>query len=125
MGWVLAPKHVIQTLTAAGSFLDGGSSRPMQRAAIEVLKPERADQETDAVRREFAIKQGVTVRRLQELGITFPGALRGTFYAWGCVENLPAPLNQGEGFMRMLADRLTRGAAFLLDYGFEIGRAHV
>ena len=25
---------------------------------------------------------------------------------------------QGEGFMRMLADRLTRGAAFLLDYGF-------
>ena len=25
---------------------------------------------------------------------------------------------QGEGFMRMLADRLERGAAFLLDYGF-------
>ncbi|MFY3383756.1 class I SAM-dependent methyltransferase [Paracidovorax sp. MALMAid1276] len=25
---------------------------------------------------------------------------------------------QGEGFMRMLADRLVRGAAFLLDYGF-------
>jgi SAM-dependent MidA family methyltransferase len=25
---------------------------------------------------------------------------------------------QGEGFMRMLADRLARGAAFLLDYGF-------
>ncbi len=25
---------------------------------------------------------------------------------------------QGEGFIRMLADRLTRGAAFLLDYGF-------
>lgn len=25
---------------------------------------------------------------------------------------------QGEGFIRMLADRLTRGAAFLIDYGF-------
>ena len=25
---------------------------------------------------------------------------------------------QGEGFVRMLADRLTRGAAFLIDYGF-------
>lgn len=100
VGWVVAPKQVIHTLTAAGSFLDGGSSRPIQRAAIEVLKPARADQETDAVRREFAIKQRITVTRLQELGITFPGALRGTFYAWGCVENLPAAINHGEGFMR-------------------------
>ncbi|MGH7131989.1 MAG: pyridoxal phosphate-dependent aminotransferase [Phycisphaerales bacterium] len=100
VGWVLAPKQVIHTLTAAGSFLDGGCSRPIQRAAIEVLKPERADQETTAVREVFAEKQVITVERLSELGITFPGALRGTFYAWGCVEKLPAPLNTGEGFMR-------------------------
>ena len=44
VGWVLGPAEVIRTLTAAGSFLDGGPGRPIQRAAIEVLKPQRADQ---------------------------------------------------------------------------------
>lgn len=103
VGWVVAPKEVIQRLTAAGSFLDGGPCRPMQRGAIEVLRPARADQETAAVRAEFAIKQRITVERLSALGITFPGRARacsGTFYAFGSVAALPAPMNTGIGFMR-------------------------
>src|SRR5687767_2242420 len=84
-GWVVAPKPIIQAITAAGSFLDGGHSRPIQRAAIEVLMPARADQETDAVRREFAAKQHLTISRLQEMGIEFPGKPEGTFYAWGSI----------------------------------------
>ncbi len=99
-GWVVAPKDVIQAITAAGSFLDGGPSRPIQRAAIEVLKPERADQETAAVRKVFAAKQQLTISRLQEMGITFPGRSEGTFYAWGSIAALPAPINEGEAFMR-------------------------
>jgi aspartate/methionine/tyrosine aminotransferase len=99
-GWVVAPKPIVQAITAAGSFLDGGPSRPVQRAAIEVLKPERADQETNAVRTIFAAKQQTTLTRLKELGIDFPGKPEGTFYAWGSVAKLPAPLNTGEGFMR-------------------------
>lgn len=100
VGWVVAPRDVIRSLTAAGSFLDGGPCRPIQRAAIEVLQPQRADQETQAVRNEFAIKQRLTIDSLTALGIEFPGNPEGTFYAWGSVENLPAPLNDGEGFMR-------------------------
>ncbi len=100
VGWVVAPRDVIRSLTAAGSFLDGGPCRPIQRAAIEVLQPQRADQETQAVRNEFAIKQRLTIDSLTALGIEFPGKPEGTFYAWGSVENLPAPLNDGEGFMR-------------------------
>jgi aspartate/methionine/tyrosine aminotransferase len=99
-GWVVAPKSIVQALTAAGSFLDGGPSRPIQRAAIEVLKPERADQETAAVRRVFAEKQHITVSRLSELGIEFPAPPQGTFYAWGSIAKLPAPLNDGVSFMR-------------------------
>jgi len=99
-GWVVGPRSVVRTLTAAGSFLDGGPSRPIQRAGIEVLKPERADQETSAVRREFAAKQKITVDRLTEMGVTFPCAAQGTFYAFGDVSGLPKPLNTGEGFMR-------------------------
>jgi aspartate/methionine/tyrosine aminotransferase len=109
LGWVVAPKPIIQALTAAGSFLDGGPSRPMQRAAIEVLQPERADQETAAVRAVFAEKRRVTVARLQEMGIQIAGlspdaALngegQGTFYVFASVRDLPAPLNDGQGFMR-------------------------
>lgn len=99
VGWVLAPKNVIKTLTAAGSFLDGGPSRPIQRGAIEVLKPDQADQETNAVRDVFAKKQQITVSRLKKMGIKFPGKPMGTFYAWGSIADLPAPLNNGLDFM--------------------------
>lgn len=101
-GWVIAPKDIIQKLTAAGSFLDGGSSRPIQRAAVEVLKPERADQETSAVRAEFAIKQRITIERLSALGIEFPSGKAGTggtFYAFGSIAKLPSSINDGLRFM--------------------------
>ena len=104
VGWVVAPKPVITALTAAGSFLDGGPCRPMQRAAIEVLQPGRADQETNALRKAFSEKRDLTVQRLTAMGVTFPCEPQGTFYAYGCVGGLPAPLNTGEGFMRAAFD---------------------
>ncbi len=99
-GWVVGPRTIIQRMTAAGSFLDGGASRPVQRAAVQVLQPQRADQETDAVRDVFAQKQKLTVGTLESLGVTFPCRPEGTFYAFGCIAGLPAPINTGEGFMR-------------------------
>lgn len=99
-GWIVAPKPIIRTITAAGSFLDGGPSRPIQRAAIEVLKPARADQETQAVRAVFGEKQRITVSRLSELGVEFPAPPEGTFYAFGSVAGLPEPLRDGLSFMR-------------------------
>ena len=99
IGWVVAPKDVVQTLTAAGSFVDGGTPRPMQRAAIEVLRPARADQETSAVRAAFAEKCRTTVEKLSAIGVRFPAHPRGTFYAFGDVSQLPPPLNEGTGFM--------------------------
>ncbi len=99
-GWIVAPKTIIRTITAAGSFLDGGSSRPIQRAAIEVLRPARADQETHAVRAVFAEKQRLTVSRLRELGVEFPATPEGTFYAFGSVARLPEAVSDGTSFMR-------------------------
>ena len=100
VGWIIAPQDVIENLTAAGSFLDGGPARPIQRSAIMALEPARADQETDTLRHHFAMKQKITVDRLTAMGIEFATKPQGTFYAWGSVANLPAPLNTGEGFMR-------------------------
>src|SRR5207249_668452 len=78
---------------------EDGASRPIQRAAVEVLQPERADQETSAVRAIFASKQHLTVTRLEELGVEFPCRPEGTFYAFGSIAKLPAPLNDGVRFM--------------------------
>jgi aspartate/methionine/tyrosine aminotransferase len=108
VGWVVGPRDVIQKVTAAGSFLDGGPSRPIQRAAVEILKPARADQELAAVRKEFAHKRKMVLDTLGSLGVKFPAATglpgaavgSGTFYVFGDVSGLPAPLNTGDGFMR-------------------------
>ena len=48
----------------------------------------------------FATKQKLTVESLRAMGVEFPAPPAGTFYAWGSVAKLPAPLNTGEGFMR-------------------------
>lgn len=100
VGWVVAPKRVINALAAAGSFIDGGPGRPIQRAAMEVLETDQADAEVAAVRSVFADKQKMTVDALEAMGVTFPQRPEGTFYAFGCVEGLPEPFNDGIGFMR-------------------------
>jgi aspartate/methionine/tyrosine aminotransferase len=100
LGWVIASERIINTLAAAGSFLDGGPCRPIQRAAILALEPSQADQETQAVRNVFRKKRDLTISGLTEMGIEFPHKPMGTFYAFGYVGNLPSPYNTGEGFMR-------------------------
>ena len=100
IGWAVGPADVVRNITAAGSFIDGGPPRPMQRAAIEVLEPDRADRETDAVRRAFTEKRNLTISRLAEMGIRCPRPSEGTFYAFGSVADLPPPLNDGVAFHR-------------------------
>lgn len=99
IGWVVGPRAVIRALTAAGSFLDGGPSRPIQRLAVTVLEQARADQETNALRTVFAEKQSLMQSRLESFGITFPQNPTSTFYLFGSVKELPPPLNTGVGFM--------------------------
>src|SRR5437868_15021943 len=38
--WAVGPRSVVDTLASAGSFLDGGGSKPLQRAAIPLLENE-------------------------------------------------------------------------------------
>ncbi len=100
VGWVLGPKKVIQCMSAAGSFLDGGMGRPIQRAALQVLEPANADQETEALRNVFGEKQRITIERLEAMGVMFPHRQEATFYTFGSVANLPESLNTGEKFMQ-------------------------
>jgi len=100
VGWAVGPSWMIEVLGRAASAIDGGPSQPLQRACRAVLEPARADQETAALRRAFARKRNLMVRRLTEMGIRCCPETEGTFYCWGCLEDLPEPLDDGFGFFR-------------------------
>jgi aspartate/methionine/tyrosine aminotransferase len=98
--WALAPKDVVEALSSAGSFLDGGGSKPLQRAAVPLLAEEHVATETRAIQAAFRAKRDYLLSQLERLGVRVDRAPDGTFYVWGCVEKLPPPLNDGMGFFR-------------------------
>jgi len=100
IGWAVGPAAMVETLGRAASAIDGGPSQPIQRAALEVLKPERAESESQALRQVFARKRNLMAGRLKEMGIRCSPEPEGTFYCWASLKELPAPLNDGETFFR-------------------------
>jgi hypothetical protein len=98
IGWAIGPKAMIESMARTASSLDGGPSRPAQRAAVDILEPTRADQETIALRDVFAEKRNLMVERLESMGVRFPVPPRSTFYCWGSLAELPAPYNDAMSF---------------------------
>jgi N-succinyldiaminopimelate aminotransferase len=98
--WALAPKDVVEALASAGSFLDGGGNKPLQRAAIPLLAQDLVVAETSAIQAAFRAKRDYLLSRLERLGVRVDRAPDGTFYVWGSVDRLPPPLNDGMGFFR-------------------------
>jgi aspartate/methionine/tyrosine aminotransferase len=103
--WTVGPARVIEALSSAGSFLDGGGSRPLQRAAIPLLTDEHVQQETLATHAAFREKRDKMLSRLDRLGIRADRAPDGTFYVWGNLSSLPPPLNDGMAFFRAALER--------------------
>jgi N-succinyldiaminopimelate aminotransferase len=102
--WTVGPKRVMDTLASAGSFLDGGGSKPLQRAAVPLLTEGHVVAETRAINKVFRGKRDRMVSQLERLGVRFDRVPDGTFYAWGNVADLPPPLNEGMGFFRAALD---------------------
>ena len=100
LGWIIGPPAMVEATARTASAIDGGPSRLSQRAALEILDPSRADQETSALREVFCEKRNVMVQRLQAMGIHLPKPSNSTFYCWGSLKDLPAPLNHGQAFFR-------------------------
>jgi N-succinyldiaminopimelate aminotransferase len=98
--WTLGPRRVIDAVASAGSFLDGGGSKPLQRAAIPLLTDEHVLAETGAIHRAFREKRDRLLTGLERLGVRTDRAPDGTFYIWGKVDGLPPPLSDGMGFFR-------------------------
>jgi aspartate/methionine/tyrosine aminotransferase len=100
VGWCVGPAAMMESLARTASSIDGGPSRITQRAALKVLEPGRADQETQALREVFAAKRNVLVSRLKKMGITFAREPESTFYGWASLAALPEPLNDAMTFFR-------------------------
>ncbi|MGZ6141707.1 MAG: pyridoxal phosphate-dependent aminotransferase [Myxococcales bacterium] len=103
--WTVAPAKVIEAVSSAGSFLDGGGSRPLQRAAIALLEDDVVQKETTAIHAAFRDKREKMIARLERIGIRPDRAPDGTFYVWGNLSSLPPPLNDGMGFFRAALER--------------------
>lgn len=105
VGWTIAPIDIIEQIVLSGTAIDGGASTVVQRMALDVLAAPAADQETRAVRSEFARKRAVMVAGLRKCGIRVPAEPRGTFYAWVDVSGLPPPLSDADAFFEAALDR--------------------
>lgn len=99
-GWIVGPKTIIDACASAGSFLDGGGSRPLQVAAVKLLEPSLVQAETDAIRAVFGRKRKIALELTESLGLTVDVAPEGTFYIWANLSKLPEPLNDGMNFFR-------------------------
>ncbi|HEU4557955.1 MAG TPA: pyridoxal phosphate-dependent aminotransferase [Longimicrobium sp.] len=102
--WVVGPRSVIDAVTSSGSFLDGGGSRPLQRAAIPLLDPELVRRETAAIREAFLRKRRILVDGLRQAGMRLDLEPEGTFYVWADLSGLPEPLRDGMDFFRAALD---------------------
>jgi aspartate/methionine/tyrosine aminotransferase len=100
LSWTLAPKHVVEKLTSAGSFLDGGPSHPLQRAALPLLQRDHADAEAKAIQTAFSVKRHLVIERLRGMGIGLEALPAGSFYAFASLDDLPPALRNGMDFFR-------------------------
>ena len=105
ISWTLAPRSVIEAVSSAGSFLDGGGSRPLQRAGAQLLSEAHVVAETNATHAVFREKRGRMLAVLERMGVRVDRAPDGTFYVWGNLSGLPPPLNDGMTFFRAALER--------------------
>jgi N-succinyldiaminopimelate aminotransferase len=103
--WTIAPKKIIDSVASAGSFLDGGGSRPLQRKAIELLDPAATLAETKAIHTEFRRKRQRLLDGLRDLGFVIDLPPEGTFYIWASAQHLPPAISDGMSFFQAALER--------------------
>jgi aspartate/methionine/tyrosine aminotransferase len=100
VSWTVGPRAVIEAVTSAGSFLDGGGSRMLQRAAVGMLDDAHVRAETLAIAKAFRTKRDFLLGRLRAMGLRCDREPDGTFYVWARLDEMPAPLDDGLRFFR-------------------------
>ena len=123
--WTVAPQSVIEGTASAGSFLDGGGSRPLQRAACDLIDLDSTRREAAAIAEVFGKKRQRLLTGLRDLGFVVDVPPEGTFYVWGSAEHLPPSIADGMSFFRAaLKEKVITvpGEFFGVDPGRRRGR---
>jgi aspartate/methionine/tyrosine aminotransferase len=100
IAWTVGPRSVIEAVSSAGSFLDGGAPRPLQEAAIPLLEDRVIDAENGAIQSTFRAKRDLMLNRCRAMGMQIKNEPKGTFYLFADLSKLPAPLSTGMGFFQ-------------------------
>jgi len=116
IGWIIASKRNVETLSNFSSFGMGGVSHPSQLYAAKLLEPTRVAQARDAIDRHYGMQRARYGEAFEEMGLrVYTG--NGGFYHW---LGLPEGLNAAE-----LNRRLFRhGAAILRGFDCDMARPH-
>jgi len=100
IAWTVGPRSVIEAVSSAGSFLDGGAPRPLQKAAIPLLSDSVIDAENQAIQSTFGKKRDLMLERCRAMGMKIQNEPEGTFYVFADLSNLPEPISNGMGFFQ-------------------------
>jgi aspartate/methionine/tyrosine aminotransferase len=101
ISWTLGPKTLIEAITSAGSFLDGGAPHPVQKAITPLLSPGHALLEAKAIQKLFTKKRAYLTEELRKLNILVHSP-EGGFYCWGDLSSLHPKLQSGHDFFEAL-----------------------
>ena len=116
IGWMIASKKNIQTLSNFSSFGMGGVSHPSQMYAVELLKPDRVALQRKAVEQHYDWQRKRYKEAFEKMGLkVFTG--NGGFYHW---IQLPKGMNCDEFNKRLYK----RGAAVLAGRDCDMARPH-
>ena len=116
IGWVVASRRNIETMSNFSSFGMGGVSHPSQLYAAALLEPGRVEQARAAVADHYGMQRERYGAAFAEMGLTVHTG-DGGFYHW---LELPEGLNADE-----LNRRLFRhGAAILKGFDCDMARPH-
>ncbi len=116
IGWMIASKKNIETLSNFSSFGMGGVSHPSQLYAVELLKPERVAKQRKAIEEHYNWQRERYGEAFEKMGLkVFTG--KGGFYHW---MQLPEGMNSDELNRRLYE----RGAAILAGRDCDMGRPH-
>jgi aspartate/methionine/tyrosine aminotransferase len=117
LAWILGPEHIITNLGRATSAIDGGPSIPIQKAALQLFEPERAEKETKALRTIFSRKHNLMLTCLRANGMICSTDSNCTFYVWADISQLPSPLNNSDVFFK---EALKHNVITVPGYMFDI-----
>ena len=106
LSWTVGPQDIIEKVSSAGSFLDGGAAHPIQEAAVPLLEPDLANEQAMIIQKHFAKKRSLLKSGLENLGFVIPSSCSGAFYCFASLENLPSIEDGMHLFEKLLAHKV-------------------